>query len=1510
MPNLSNTAVRLYRKLFGSAIHHVEGGEQSLLDGNSAVAITEAMVADAAALGGSFPAEGAELAWRSESQRRTRNHFGHTLHTHKAEGPRGALAAAIGLAMAGRRATTFLSGPDIASVQDLLKQAAGRNLPLVIHLDSRALNSHGSAIGGSDEAVALAVDSGCFILLATNVQQAVDFTLIARYLAEQSLTPVVVTIDCEQTALAVQDVELPSPELLDRLLGSSDDQIDSTKGAQQLLFGEQRRRLPRWHDLDRPALHGALQGRESFALSSAAASAYLSNDSNELLSLAFARFNQLTGRHHAPVSHHRCDKAKLLLVAQGAAVETATAISDRLRKQKVGVVAIHALRPLSGKDIVEQLRGKQAVAVLERCTTPLDADPPLMRELRSVLERAIESGTLSERELPKLHSVRFGLGGLPLRGADLIALCQALPASLPRSSYLGINFGQGSSPHPKRQVLLDRIKRDFPQLSGLGITSNEASPDLRPAGAVSVAIQRITGQGGDSLAVEAASLLQQSLGGQLRGHPAIGWEPFAALATDRFTYAAEKLLDPGSEMPLELALIVGGDGLPDGLQRGSSVIVVGEGDNETRWGALTAEQRSVVSAEGLKLFAIAPYLSEDEVACDELLQETLLGALFAALLARESLGLKASRILTLREGHYTELTDENEREQRLTAFRHGLEALHEVDCKPLPAGQVSATASSERVPMAVRHLGGNREQYDSLPRFWDQVGVLYRDGDHAALTADPYMATGSMPPLSATFRDLSGSSALLPSFDPTTCSGCGDCWSRCPDSAIGSVAVTPSALLNNAIRLSGAEPLRQIASKLAGRVIALCKKGESEATTAAALFDLAFAWLQEKAPFAEDRKAALEAAYNKARIELGELPLAVTDPLFHTAEREQKEGGELLAVAINADACKGCGICIDACEPNALIAAAQDGELLEQTRRIWSLWEQTPDTPSSTIERVARGGEIDAMAALMLSRYCSMAVTGGDSSEAGSGEKIALRQLLAATEYQQQPLQHRFIQEIKQTREELTTQIRVLLTDALPTEDLNALAATLSEVKTREVDISTIAGSRQTLEGSGVDATRLRRLIELSQGLGELYWRLSEGEYGLGRSRYGLVITPGPASAWAGVFPHNPFQVPVLVDSSGDAAQMAAGVVEGQLADTTTALTLLQRAREEIAASASKARSSSDELSWHDLDEDQRRLCPPLLLIGSEAELAGRGFSQVAWLLNSGLPVKIVVLNELGLGLDGQGIPTAALREPSSNLAMMALAQRNAYVAQTSIAHPDHFRDSVRGALRSTGPALIHIHTPSPERHGFMVGASVEQARLAVESRTFPLFRYDPAAEGVFGSRLSLEGNGDLGSEWQLDSDGEAMTAIDWAISERRFAPRFPLFGSEDPAPTPLLSYLALDTKGRSKKTPVVESVTCDDKVVRYRVSPEMVALVEERQQAWRTLQELAGITTPFTEQVEERVQQAVAAGHQAEIDALKAEYEVRIAELQANMQGDTAAAIRDRLVALAGYNSAPAAGE
>jgi pyruvate ferredoxin oxidoreductase beta subunit len=114
------------------------------------------------------------------------------------------------------------------------------------------------------------------------------------------------------------------------------------------------------------------------------------------------------------------------------------------------------------------------------------------------------------------------------------------------------------------------------------------------------------------------------------------------------------------------------------------------------------------------------------------------------------------------------------------------------------------------------------------------------------------------------------------------------------------------------------------------------------------------------------------------------------------------------------------------------------------------------------------------------------------------------------------------------------------------------------------------------------------------------------------------------------------------------------------------------------------------------------------------------------------------------------------------------------YVAQTTCAHVNHFYKSVLGALEFDGPAIVCCYTTCQPEHGVADNMAGEQARLAVDTRAFPLLIYDPAQGRHDRERLSLQGNPNMKDDWYIQpQDGPEVDFIDFARSEGRFAKHF-----------------------------------------------------------------------------------------------------------------------------------------
>jgi pyruvate-ferredoxin/flavodoxin oxidoreductase len=195
----------------------------------------------------------------------------------------------------------------------------------------------------------------------------------------------------------------------------------------------------------------------------------------------------------------------------------------------------------------------------------------------------------------------------------------------------------------------------------------------------------------------------------------------------------------------------------------------------------------------------------------------------------------------------------------------------------------------------------------------------------------------------------------------------------------------------------------------------------------------------------------------------------------------------------------------------------------------------------------------------------------------------------------------------------------------------------------------------------------------------------------------------------------------------------------------------------------------------------------------------------------------------------------------------------------------------IRG-LKARRPALFNLYTSCQPEHGIGDDMSTHQAKLAVESRAYPLFRYDPDAGKTPAECFDLEGNPAADEDWpayklEYEDDGVRkemeipLTFADFAITENRFRKHFRVAPVDawNENMLPLAEFLELDEDEREDKFPYVWSVTRQGQLSRLLVARPMVESCEDRRDFWTMLRSLAGADAPSREEIEAEVRGEVA---------------------------------------------------
>jgi pyruvate-ferredoxin/flavodoxin oxidoreductase len=152
------------------------------------------------------------------------------------------------------------------------------------------------------------------------------------------------------------------------------------------------------------------------------------------------------------------------------------------------------------------------------------------------------------------------------------------------------------------------------------------------------------------------------------------------------------------------------------------------------------------------------------------------------------------------------------------------------------------------------------------------------------------------------------------------------------------------------------------------------------------------------------------------------------------------------------------------------------------------------------------------------------------------------------------------------------------------------------------------------------------------------------------------------------------------------------------------------------------------------------------------------------------------------------------------------------------------------------------------------------------------------------------------------------LTVADWAATEPRFGRHFAKVPRArwDDRMTPFHEYLALGTEERRERTPFIWVLDAGKRLARMAVSDEMVRLAEDRIALWDQIKEMAGISVSAG--VRARVAAPVEEEYARRLEALRAEYEEKIAELKRSYPALITRRIAEALVGGDAGTAAPAA--
>jgi pyruvate-ferredoxin/flavodoxin oxidoreductase len=489
-----------------------------------------------------------------------------------------------------------------------------------------------------------------------------------------------------------------------------------------------------------------------------------------------------------------------------------------------------------------------------------------------------------------------------------------------------------------------------------------------------------------------------------------------------------------------------------------------------------------------------------------------------------------------------------------------------------------------------------------------------------------------------------------------------------------------------------------------------------------------------------------------------------------------------------------------------------------------------------------------------------------------------------------QPRVKAFIDKLDDLIVRLEQHMRVKLASAVDLTDTGAVVRAVDATGLHDLTLSNLANKLNADKPSQLlDPAWVKNTAQLLEKLKDLKWRYVEGPTKRGRAEMGIVNSTGCTSVWGSTYPFHPYPFPWTSHLFQDSPSVAMGLFEGHMAKMADGFKAVRMAEMELASDYLPDRDDDffRRFTWSKFSEEEWLLCPPVVSIGGDGAMYDIGFQNLSRAMMSGMPIKVLVVDTqvysntggqaCTSGFIGQvsdmapfGAAQRGKQETRKEISLIGMAHRTSYVMSGTIAHVNHLLESYVDGLNSRRPALFNIYAVCPPEHGVGDDRSVDQSKLAVEGRAYPLFRFDPDAGTTFRECVSLEGNPSLDTDWPtyslkyLDDNGAEqsmtlpMTFADFAATEARFLKQFKKAPPEtwNENMVLLADFLELDADDREGKFPYIWAVDKKNRLMRLLVTADLVRSSEERLNFWRQLRGIAGLDSQpaDTDEVTERV--------------------------------------------------------
>jgi pyruvate-ferredoxin/flavodoxin oxidoreductase len=334
----------------------------------------------------------------------------------------GAAGAVHGALQAGALTTTFTASQGLLLMIPNMFKIAGELTSTVFHVSARAIAAQALSIFGDHSDVMACRSTGWAFLCSNNVQEVMDFALIAQSSTLRSRIPFLHYFDGFRTSHEVQKVtELSFDEMRTMI---DDKLIAEHKG--------------RGLNPDKPVMRGTAQNPDVYFQGRETVNPYYPI-CEKIVQEEMEKFGKLTGRKYKLVDYVGAKDAERIVVVMGSGADVVQDTVENLVKkgEKVGVVKIRLYRPFPLDAFIKALpKTVKKIAVLDRTKEPGSLGEPIYLDVRTAIGEAMADKKFAFKGYPVIVGGRYGLGSKEFNPAMAKAVLDNLKLAKPKSKFV------------------------------------------------------------------------------------------------------------------------------------------------------------------------------------------------------------------------------------------------------------------------------------------------------------------------------------------------------------------------------------------------------------------------------------------------------------------------------------------------------------------------------------------------------------------------------------------------------------------------------------------------------------------------------------------------------------------------------------------------------------------------------------------------------------------------------------------------------------------------------------------------------------------------------------------------------------------------------------------------------------------------------------------------------------------------------------------------------------------